>query len=217
MVEGIIGKKIGMTQIFDEDGSVIPVTIISAGPCAVIQKKTKSKDGYAAVQLAFIGENPLKRPNKPTTGRFAKSEIDPTRILREFKYEENSEIKVGDKFSVELFKVGEKVHISGKSIGKGFAGVMKRWGFHGGKDTHGSMFHRRPGSIGSSAYPSRVMKGKKLPGHLGNSRITVKNLIIIDTDKENNLLVVKGSIPGSKGAYVLIKKAEFQAKATGQV
>lgn len=215
MVEGIIGKKIGMTQIFDDDGSVIPVTIISAGPCAVIQKKTKSKDGYAAVQLGFIEDKPFRKANKPTRGRFAKSEIDPTRIVREFKYDESSEIKLGDKFSVELFKVGEKVHISGKSIGKGFAGVMKRWGFHGGKDTHGSMFHRRPGSIGSSAYPSRVMKGKKLPGHMGNSRVTKKNLTVIDTDKENNLLIVKGSIPGSNGGYVLIKKAGFKAKSTG--
>lgn len=215
MVEGIIGKKIGMTQIFDENGNVVPVTIISAGPCAVVQKKTKSKDGYTAVQLGFIEDNPLKKANKPATGHFAKSELDPARILREFKYDENSEIKVGDKFSVELFKTGEKVHVCGKSIGKGFAGVMKRWGFRGGKDTHGSMFHRRPGSIGSSAYPSRVMKGKKLPGHMGNSRVTVKNLTIIDTDKENNLLVVKGSIPGSNGGYVLIKKAEFDTKSTG--
>ena len=213
MVEGIIGKKIGMSQIFDDDGSVIPVTIISAGPCAVVQKKTKSKDGYTAVQLGFIEDKPLRKANKPTQGRFSKSEIDPTRILREFKYDESSEIKVGDKFSVDLFKVGEKVHISGKSIGKGFAGVMKRWGFRGGKDTHGSMFHRRPGSIGSSAYPSRVMKGKRLPGHMGNSRVTMKNLIIIDTDKENNLIVVKGSIPGSNGGYVLIKKAGFKPKS----
>lgn len=215
MVEGIIGKKIGMTQIFDDDGSVIPVTIISAGPCAVIQMKTKSKDGYAAVQLGFLEEKPFRKANKPIRGRFAKSEIDPTRILREFKYDESGDIKVGDKFSVELFKVGEKVHVSGKSIGKGFAGVMKRWGFHGGKDTHGSMFHRRPGSIGSSAYPSRVMKGKKLPGHMGNSRVTKKNLTVIDTDKENNILIVKGSIPGSNGGYVLIKKAGFKAKSTG--
>lgn len=215
MVEGIIGKKIGMTQIFDDDGSVIPVTIISAGPCAVIQMKTKSKDGYAAVQLGFIEDKPFRKANKPTRGRFAKSEIDPTRILREFKYDESGDIKVGDKFSVDLFKVGEKVHVSGQSIGKGFAGVMKRWGFRGGKDTHGSMFHRRPGSIGSSAYPSRVMKGKRLPGHMGNSRVTKKNLTVIDADKENNLLIVKGSIPGSNGGYVLIKKAGFKAKSTG--
>ena len=215
MVEGIIGKKIGMTQIFDDDGSVIPVTIISAGPCAVIQMKTKSKDGYAAVQLGFIEDKPFRKANKPTRGRFAKSEIDPTRILREFKYDESGDIKVGDKFSVDLFKVGEKVHVSGQSIGKGFAGVMKRWGFRGGKDTHGSMFHRRPGSIGSSAYPSRVMKGKRLPGHMGNSRVTKKNLTVIDADKENNFLIVKGSIPGSNGGYVLIKKAGFKAKSTG--
>jgi large subunit ribosomal protein L3 len=215
MVEGLIGKKIGMTQIFDENGVVIPVTVITAGPCAVIQKKTKSKDGYARVQLGFIEDKSLKKPNKPKTGHFSKSEIDPTRMLREFRYDESSEIKVGDKFSVDLFKIGERVHISGKSIGKGFAGVMKRWGFHGGKDTHGSMFHRRPGSIGSSAYPSRVLKGKKLPGHMGNSQVTIRNLTIIDTDKENNLLVVKGAIPGSKGGYVFIRKAEFQAKSSG--
>ncbi|MBN2245745.1 MAG: 50S ribosomal protein L3 [Candidatus Aminicenantes bacterium] len=215
MVEGLIGKKIGMTQIFDENGTVIPVTVITAGPCAVIQKKTRSKDGYAKVQLGFIEDKALKKANKPKTGHFSKSEVDPTRMLKEFRYDESSEIKVGDKFSVDLFKIGERVHISGKSIGKGFAGVMKRWGFHGGKDTHGSMFHRRPGSIGSSAYPSRVLKGRKLPGHMGNSQVTIRNMTIIDTDKENNLLVVRGSIPGSKGGYVFIRKAEFQAKSSG--
>ncbi|MGB2908733.1 MAG: 50S ribosomal protein L3 [Candidatus Aminicenantaceae bacterium] len=210
MVEGIIGKKIGMTQTFDEAGNVIPVTVIQAGPCAVIQKKAAEKDGYAAVQLGFVEETPAKHPSKPTLGHFKASEIPPTRMLREFRFDGSAEIKPGDTFSVDIFQPGEMVSVTGTSKGKGFAGVVKRWGFHGGNKTHGSMFHRAPGSIGASAYPSHVMKGKKMPGHLGSDRKTVKNLRVVETDKEKNLLVLKGAVPGAKGGYLLIRKTGFE-------
>jgi large subunit ribosomal protein L3 len=210
MVEGLIGKKIGITQSFDEAGNVYPVTVIQAGPCTVFQKKTEKKDGYSSVQLGFIEEKGRKNPNKPIAGHCEKSGVPPPKILREFRFVQQAEVNVGDQFFVDIFEKGEKVHITGYSKGKGFAGVVKRWGFHGGKDTHGSMFHRAPGSVGASAYPSRVVKGTKLPGHLGASRNTVRNLIVMQADKENNLLVVKGSIPGANGGYILVKKASFQ-------
>jgi len=209
MVEGLIGKKIGMTQTFDEKGNVAPVTVIKAGPCTVIQKKTKEKDGYSALQLSLVEEKGRKKVTRPLIGHYKKSGIPPMKILREFRFEEGKEVKEGDQFFVDIFQVGEKVHVLGTSKGKGFAGVMKRWGFHGGKASHGSMFHRAPGSIGASAFPSRVVKGKKLPGHMGNNRVTVKNLKVIQADKENNLLVVKGAVPGARGGYLLIKKANF--------
>lgn len=209
MVEGLIGKKIGMTRTFDEQGNIVPATVIKAGPCTVVQKKSKEKDGYSALQLGFVEEKDLKQPTKPQLGHFEKSGLPPTKILREFRFDEQGEIKEGDQFFVDIFEVGEKVHIVGTSKGKGFAGVVKRWGFHGGKASHGSMFHRAPGSVGASAFPSRVMKGKKLPGHMGNERVTVRNLTVVQADKDNNLLVVKGAIPGATGGYILIKKANF--------
>ncbi len=213
MVEGLIGKKIGITQNFDEKGNAFPVTVIQAGPCTVFQIKTEKNDGYSAVQIGFIEEKGRKKPNKPLTGHSQKAGVPPPKMLREFRFLEKAEVQVGDQFFVDIFEKGEKVHITGRSKGKGFAGVVKRWGYHGGKGSHGSMFHRRPGSIGASAYPSRVVKGKKLPGHLGDSRVTVRNLVIIRADMENNLLVVKGSIPGANGVYLLIKKANFEPTA----
>lgn len=213
MIEGLIGKKIGITQSFDEQGNAFPVTVIQAGPCTVFQIKTEKKDGYSAAQIGFIEEKGRKKPNKALTGHSQKAGVPPPKMLREFRFLEKAEIQVGDQFFVDIFEKGEKVRITGRSKGKGFAGVVKRWGYHGGKGSHGSMFHRRPGSIGASAYPSRVVKGKKLPGHLGDSRVTVRNLVVIRTDKENNLLVVKGSIPGANGGYLLIKKADFEPTA----
>jgi large subunit ribosomal protein L3 len=213
MVEGLIGKKIGITQSFDEQGNVFSVTVILAGPCTVFQKKTEKKDGYSSIQIGFIEEKGRKKPNKPLTGHSEKAGVPPPKILREFRFIEQAEVKVGDQFFVDIFEKGEKVHITGRSKGKGFAGVVKRWGYHGGKASHGSMFHRRPGSIGASAYPSRVVKGKKLPGHLGDDKVTVRNLIVVRADKENNLLVVKGAIPGANGGYLLIKKADFEPTA----
>ena len=212
MVEGIIGKKIGMTQTFDETGLVIPVTVILAGPCAVIQKKTLEQDGYAAVQLGFVEETAAKHPRQPTLGHFKRSEIPPTRVLREFRFDGSAEIKPGAQFSVDLFKPGDMVNVTGTSKGKGFAGVVKRWGFHGGPKTHGSMFHRAPGSIGASAYPSRVVKGKKMPGQLGSEGKTVKNLLVVEADLEKNLLVLKGAVPGAKGGYLLIRKVGFEER-----
>lgn len=214
MVEGLIGKKVGMTQNFDEQGNVIPITVLKVGPCSVIQKKTKGKDGHTALQLGFVEEKPLKDPNKPFSGHFQKAGIPPVRVLREFRCEKSAEVKEGDTFFVDIFQAGEKVDVVGTSKGKGFAGVVKRHGFKGGKASHGSMFHRAPGSIGASAYPSRVVKGRKLPGHMGHEKVTVRNLTVIHADKENNLLVVKGAVPGAKGEYVLIKKTNFQAESS---
>lgn len=214
MIEGLIGKKIGMTQTFDEEGNVAPITVIRVGPCTVIQKKTKEKNGYSALQLGLIEEKGKKKAAKPLVRHYEKSGVPPMKILREFQFAEKGEVKEGDQFFVDIFQVGEKVHVVGLSKGKGFAGVVKRWGFHGGKASHGSMFHRRPGSIGASAFPSRVMKGKKLPGQMGNRRVTVRNLKVIQADKENNLLVVKGAVPGASGGYLLIKKANFDPESS---
>ncbi len=209
MVEGLIGRKVGMTQTFDDAGNVIPVTVIKAGPCTVIQKKTEEKDGYSVLQLSLVEEKGEKKPSKPLVGHYMKSGIPPAKILREFRFRTQAEVKEGDQFFVDIFQVGERVRVVGTSKGKGFAGVIKRWGFHGGKASHGSMFHRSPGSIGASAFPSRVVKGKKLPGQMGDQRITVKNLTVIEADRDNNLLVVKGTVPGARGGYVLIKKEDF--------
>ncbi len=213
MVEGLIGKKVGMTQTFDEKGNVIPVTVFEAGPCAVVQMKTRDKDGYSAVQLALIEEKKNKK-NKPLAGHLKKANIPDVKLIREFRFLEGSEIKEGTQILADLFAEGERVHVTGTSKGKGFAGVVKRWGFHGGKKTHGSMFHRRPGSTGASAYPSRVIKGKKLPGHMGTDRVLVKNLKVVQVEKDSNLLVLKGSVPGAKGGYVLIKKAGFHPEVS---
>jgi large subunit ribosomal protein L3 len=210
MVEGLIGKKLGMTQIYNDEGNVIPVTMIKAGPCTVIQKKNSDEDGYSAVQMGFVEEKEYKKVNKPAAGHFKKAEVPPIRILREFNVDEKDDLKPGDQISVDVFQIGEKVDVVGTSKGKGFAGVVKRWGFHGGRKTHGSMFHRRPGSIGCSAYPSRVVKGKKMPGQMGNERVKMKNLTVVQADKENHLLIVKGAVPGADGGYLLIKKAGFR-------
>lgn len=215
MLEGIIGKKIGMTQTFDEKGTVSPVTIITAGPCIVIQRKSMEKDGYVAVQIGFQEEKEVKKANRPTVGHFNKAGVPPVKFVREFPINEKSEVKEGDQFFVDMFSAGDKVDVIGTSKGKGFAGVIKRWGFKGGKATHGSMFHRKPGSIGASAYPSRVMKGKKLPGQMGNKRVSIKNLTVIEADKEKNLLVVAGAVPGAAGGYLLIKKSKNKMDTPG--
>ncbi|HEK86441.1 MAG: 50S ribosomal protein L3 [Candidatus Saccharicenans sp.] len=212
MVEGIIGKKIGMTQVFDEEGNVIPVTVIKAGPCTVIQKKTKEKDGYEALQLGLVEEKPKKHPNKPETGHFKKSGSPVLKILREVKYQGPIEIKEGDQILVDIFEPGEKVHITGISKGKGFQGVVRRHGFAGGDAAHGSMFHRAPGSIGASSFPSRVIKGMRMGGRMGGDTVTIRHLKIVQIDKENNLLLVKGAIPGANGGVVFIRKGSFKAK-----
>lgn len=202
---GILGKKVGMTQIFTEDGKACPVTVIEAGPCCVVQVKTIKKDGYEAVKLGFIEINE-KKLNKPTLGVFKKAGVKPYRILREFPL---SGLKVGDIITVEQFSKGEKVSISGVSKGKGFQGVMKRHHFSGGPGSHGSMFNRAPGSIGASSFPSRVWKNQKLPGHMGSENVTVKNLEIIDVRPDQNLLLIKGAVPGARGLFVEIRKDEY--------
>jgi large subunit ribosomal protein L3 len=209
MVNGIIGKKLGMTQLFAEDGTVTPVTVIKAGPCIVVQKKTVNTDGYDAVQLGLVEEKPPRRVNKPTEGHFKRAGVPPTRVLREVRIESSDEAtSVGDKVLVDMFNENDLVDVIGKSKGRGFAGFIKRHGFHGGRATHGSMFHRAPGGIGASAYPSRVFKGTKMAGHMGDERKTIKNLRVVSVDAANNLLMIRGALPGPAGAYVLIKKVQ---------
>lgn len=216
MVNGIIGKKIGMTQVFAPDGTVTCVTVIKAGPCVVVQRKTASRDGYEAVQLGLVEDRTPKRISKPLLGHFGqtdkakargKNSIPPTRILREFRLETSEDgTKVGDSVLVGQFTANDQIDVIGTTKGRGFAGFVKRHGFAGGRASHGSMFHRAPGSIGASAFPSRVIPGTRMAGHMGVARKTVLNLQVVQVDVENNLLLVKGSIPGPKGGYVLIRK-----------
>jgi large subunit ribosomal protein L3 len=205
-VQGIIGKKIGMTQVYAEDGRALPVTVIEAGPCVVVQRKSPDKDGYSAVQLGLVEGRKLKRVSKPMKGHFDKAGLPPCRVLREFRVQDAAEVKVGDKVSVGIFAPGDTVHVTGVSKGKGFQGVIKRHNFAGGAATHGSMFHRAPGSIGASAFPSRVLKGMRAPGHMGLDRVTVRNLQVVRVDAERNLLVVRGSVPGAGDGYLVIRK-----------
>lgn len=198
-----------MTQLFAPDGTVTPVTVLQAGPCVVVQRKTVAKDGYSAVQLGLVENRPPKKVSKPIRGHFEKTGkgTPPTRILREFRVSAEEQIEVGAPVLVDLFSENEKIQVVGTSKGRGFAGFIKRHGFGGGRSTHGSMFHRAPGSIGSSAFPSRVFPGTRMAGHMGVERKTIKNLKIVRVDSEKNLLIVKGSIPGPNGGYVLIQKA----------
>ncbi len=206
MNKTIIGRKIGMTQIFDEQGMVIPVTVIEAGPCTVTQIKTVETDGYNSIQLGF-GEVKKTRVNKPITGHFKKSKLDPKKHLREFRLEEISDVKVGDEIKADAFVEGDKVDVQGTSKGKGFQGVIKRHGQSRGPMGHGSMYHRRPGSMGPTSTPGRVFKGKKLPGHMGAQTITIQNLDVVKVDLDKNVLLIKGSVPGAKGAILKIKKS----------
>lgn len=206
MKKGIIGRKLGMTQIFDEKGNVIPVTVIEAGPCVVAQVKTVETDGYNALQLGF-GEIKSKHINKPKAGHFAKSKIENKKHLREFRLDSIEGVKVGDEIKADVFTAGENVDIQGISKGKGFQGVIKRHGQHRGPMGHGSMYHRRPGSMGATSTPGRVFKGKKLPGHMGRVLVTIQNLDIVRVDMDKNVILVKGSVPGAKGAILKIKSS----------
>ena len=207
MVTGIIGRKVGMTQIFDADGTVHPATVIKAGPCIVVQSKDAQTDGYEAVQLGFVEETPAKT-NKPTKGHFKKANVPPTRLRGEVKVEAGAEAsKPGDQVLVTIFKDGERVDIIGAGRGKGFQGVVKRHHFAGGAATHGSMFHRAPGSIGASSFPSRVVKGMRAAGRMGGTRITTHNLKVLRVDADNHLLIVEGSVPGAPESYVTVRKA----------
>ncbi|KPJ60964.1 MAG: 50S ribosomal protein L3 [Latescibacteria bacterium DG_63] len=202
---GLIGKKLGMTQIFDDSGNAIPVSVIQAGPCTVVQKKTTDKEGYDAIQLGFQDMRE-KRVSRPLLGHFKNAGISPKRVLREFKVTDTAQFEVGSKTTIGIFEVGSIVDVTGTSRGKGFQGVVKRWGFSGGNETHGCTTHRLPGSIGMSAYPSRVLKNRKLPGRMGGVRVTVKNLTVVGVDKERHLLLVKGGVPGAPNSYVEVKK-----------
>ena len=218
MINGIIGRKIGMTQIFAADGMVTPVTVIKAGPCVVVQKKTAAgADGYDAVQVGLVDEKPVKLKNvtKPMRGHFEKTGggIPPTRILKEFRLDgAGGDMNVGDKILVDQFTDGDVVEVVGKSKGRGFAGTVKRHHFNRGPESHGSMNVRAPGSIGASAYPSRVVKGMRSSGHMGDARITVKGLTVAKVDAENNLLMIRGAVPGPNGSVVVVKKAARQRK-----
>ena len=208
MVKGIIGKKIGMTQIFDESGKVVPVTVVEAGPCPVVQKKTVEVDGYAAVQLGFAVQK-QQRVTKPLKGHFAKADVAPQKVLKEFRFADTSAFEVGSVVKADVFAAGDKVDVTGTSKGKGTAGAIKRWNFSRLKETHGTgPVARHAGSLGACSDPSRVYKGKKLAGHLGAERVTVQNLDIVKVDAENNLIAIKGAIPGPKGGYVVIADAK---------
>jgi len=207
MITGLLGKKVGMTQLLQDDGTVVPVTVIQAGPCVVVQKKTKQKDGYDAVQLGFVEFVKTKRVNKPMTGHFKKANVAPARYTREILVKSDETANTGDKVMVDIFNPNELVDVIGTSKGRGFAGLIKRHHFRGGRATHGSMFHRAPGSIGASAYPSRVVKGMRMTGHLGNARVTVRNLRVARIDQENNLLFVHGAVPGPAGGYLIVEKS----------
>ncbi len=206
MNKTIIGKKVGMTQIFDEIGLVIPVTVIEAGPCTVTQVKTVETDGYNSIQLGF-GEVKEKHVNKPLKGHFAKSKLELKKHLREFRVDDVAEVKVGDEVKADVFEAGDKVDVQGITKGKGFQGVIKRHGQHRGPMGHGSMYHRRPGSMGPTSTPGRVFKGKKLPGHTGCETVTIQNLDVVRVDMDKNVILVKGSVPGPKGAILKIKKS----------
>ena len=211
MSPGILGKKIGMTQIFRPDGQVVPVTLVKAGPCVVTQRKTPTTDGYDAVQLGLVEFAKAKNINKPKAGHLKKSGAEGVKFEREFRLGTgDSDLKPGDRVLVDEFKPMEKVDVIGVSKGRGFAGFVKRHHFRGGDNTHGSMFHRAPGSIGASSFPSRVFPGMKGAGHMGHARVTVRNLEVVEVDAEDNLLMVKGAIPGPNGSYVMVRRVKVR-------
>ena len=207
MVTGIIGKKVGMTQLFLEDGTIAPATVLQAGPCVVVQGKNAESDGYEAVQIGLV-ENKPYRANQAVAGHYKKANVPPTRVRREVRLVKGADVpKLGEQVLCSIFAAGERVDVVGTSKGKGFQGTVKRHHFRGGDDTHGSMFHRAPGSIGASSYPSRVLPGMRMHGHMGVDRVTTRNLKVLKVDAENNLIVVRGAVPGANGGYVLIRKA----------
>ncbi len=209
MSPGILGKKIGMSQVFRPDGQAVPVTLLKAGPCMVVQRKTPTTDGYDAVQLGLVEFIKPQRINKPATGHLKKAGAEGARFLKEFRLEAGAgDLKAGDQVLVGDFKPKDKVDVMGVSKGRGFAGLVKRHHFRGGEETHGSMFHRAPGSIGASSFPSRVLPGMRMAGHMGHGSVTVRNLEVIDVDTEDNVLVVKGAVPGPNGGYVVVRRSK---------
>jgi len=207
-MEGILGKKVGMTQVFGDHGAMIPVTVLEVGPCLVVQRKTAGSDGYEAVQLGLVEKRTPRNVTKPMQGHFKKAGVAPTRRVAEFKIEAGEEWKAGDEVKASIFAAGEFVDVVSTSKGKGFQGVVKRHGFRGGRATHGSMFHRAPGSIGASSFPSRVYPGMRAAGRMGGGRVTAKNLKVVSVDADKNVILVSGSVPGATGTYVAIKRAK---------
>jgi len=208
-VNGILGIKLGMTQVFAEDGTAVPCTVLQAGPCVVVQRRTKDKDGYDAVQLGLVEFIKPQRVTKALTGHFKKAGVAPVRYMKEIRIgDSKDETKAGDRVLVDGFKIGEFVDVTGISKGKGFQGGVKRWHYRGGDASHGSMFHRAPGGIGASSFPSRVWPGQHMPGHMGNERKTSKNLRVVKIDADENLLLVRGAVPGPEGCYIFIRKAK---------
>jgi large subunit ribosomal protein L3 len=209
MSPGILGKKIGMTQMFRPDGQAVPVTLLKAGPCMVVQRKTPATDGYDAIQLGLVEFIKPQRINKPIAGHLKKAGVEGSKFMRELSLRPgDDDFKPGDKVLVDQFKPNDKVDVIGVSKGKGFAGLVKRHHFRGGEATHGSMFHRAPGSIGASSFPSRVIPGMRMAGHMGNAKVTVRNLEVVDVDLEDNVLVIKGAVPGPNGGYVLVRRSK---------
>ena len=207
-MQGILGRKLGMTQIFADDGAAVPVTVIQAGPCLVVQRRTQERDGYDAAQIGLVEERPVRKVTKPMAGHFEKAGVPPVRWLVEFPVEEGDQIAPGDPVNVSMFAADDYVDVFAKAKGKGFQGVIRRHGFGGGKATHGSMFHRAPGSIGQSSDPSRVYPGLRLPGRMGGKRVTTKNLRVVKVDEEKNLIYLRGSVPGAENGYVALKRAK---------
>ncbi len=208
VMEGLLGKKIGVTQIFADDGTIVPVTVVQAGPCLVVQRKSADRDGYEAVQLGLVEERPSRKETQPRAGHFKKAGVAPMRRLAEFRIGSDDEWKPGDQVKATIFAVDDYVDVVGTSKGKGFQGVVRRHGFAGGRATHGSMFHRAPGSIGQSSDPSRVYPGMRAPGRMGGKRVTVKNLRVVRVDEERDLLYLKGAVPGPRDGYLAIRRAK---------
>ncbi|MFP6582083.1 MAG: 50S ribosomal protein L3 [Candidatus Hydrogenedentota bacterium] len=206
MINGLLGKKVGMTRLFTDDGHWIEVTVLEAGPCSVVQRKTKDTDGYSAVQLGY-GDVKESRCNKPLSGHFEKNGVKPKRVLKEIRVPDDADISAGDEVKADIFAVGDRVDICGTTKGRGFAGVIKRHGFAGGPGGHGSHFHRAPGSVGQSADPAKVYKNKRMPGHYGSTKTTVQNLEVVNVDTDKNLLIVRGSVPGANGGLVVVNKS----------
>ncbi len=207
-MEGILGRKLGMTQIFQPDGTAVPVTVIAAGPCVVVQRRTAARDGYEAVQIGLVEARPPRQVSRPELGHFKKAGVPPTRHVAEFSVETAEEWKEGDQVKASIFQEKEFVDVVGQSKGKGFQGVVKRHGFRGGRSSHGSMFHRAPGSIGGSSYPSRVFPGMRSSGRMGGEKVTTKNLLVVKIDEERNLIYVRGAVPGARNAYVAVRRAK---------
>ena len=208
MHKGLLGRKLGMSSLFSPEGHQVPVTVLEVGPCVVTQVRTQATDGYNALQVGFLKKG-TNRVNKPLQGHFRKSGGQAFAFLREISVDDPSGYTLGQTLSVDIFQVGERVDISGISKGRGFSGVVKRWGFRGGRGTHGSMFHRAPGSVGCSATPSKIIKGRKMPGHYGNRRVTVRRLEIVDIRPEQHLMIVKGAVPGSRSGLIEVRKPKF--------